>query len=341
MRARLTDEEKILGENIDRICTVEMRRPGTIPRGVIRPFYEAAVEEGGGDPLSYRAGKLLMNACSPGAYVFIICNAGVPPYLPFGETDGPPGGAAIAHALSVATGAIPVFISSDGHAPPVVAAARATGLFVLSSEMAAARPRWVAIDERYNETTTENDAAEALFDKYNPAAIIAVEVIGPNKDDLMISATGYQISDCPTYHNLFRIAAERGVPSIGMGDGGNEIGCARIQDKVREIFPTTTGGHDVATVVATDVLFFASVSNWGGYGIAAMIAFLAKNPKALHSAYLENRVLEAVVDAGAGEGGSANLYPDVDLIDRQVHVDLVNTLGVMVRNALDPLIRPY
>jgi len=332
---------KILGEHIDRLCTVEMRRPGTVPRGVIRPFYEAALKEGGGDPLSFRAARLLMDACSPGVPVFITCNAGVPPYLPWGETDGPPGGAALAHALNLATGALPVFVSSDAHAPPIVAAARAAGLFVLPPDMARKRPRWAAICERYNETAEEDAVATALLERYNPSAIVAIESIGPNKDGIMVSATGYPIPNCPAYHNLFRGAARRGIPSVGMGDGGNEIGCGRIQDTVRAIFPNPTGGSDVATITSTDVLFFASVSNWAAYGTAAMIAALAKNPKALYGDHIESRVLEAVVGAGAGEGGSANLYPDVDLIDRRVHVDLVHTLGVMVRNSLDPLIRPY
>jgi hypothetical protein len=330
---------EILADCIDRLCTVEMRRPGSLPRGIMRPFYEAAREEGGGDPLSLRAAQLLLAACERGRTILITCNAGVPPYLPFGETDGPLGGAAVARAINVATGAIPVFVSSDGHAPSVIAAAKAIGLQVLPPEMAMARPAWAAIDERYNETVHEDDHAAALIDRHQPTAMIALECLAPNADGITTSALGYPVESCPAYHNLFRLAAERGIATVGIGDGGNEIGCGRIHAAVRARFPDPIGGTDIATTVKTDVLVFAAVSNWGGYAIAAMLAFLSGKPNALHDSVLESRMLDAVLDAGAAEGGELSLQRGVDQIDARVHADLVNTLGVMIRNAASPSIR--
>ncbi len=333
---------KVLAEYIDRLVTVEMRGPGKhIPRGVLRPFYDAALEEGGGDPLSYRAASLLMANCAPGRPVFVFCNAGVGPYLPFGETDGPLGGAAIAHAINAATGAVPVFISSEAHSGPVVATARAAGFQFLDADTAMARPRWAAVDERYEETIEEQGIAAQLIDKYQPTAMVSVECTAPNSEGVYCSILGYPVVDVPAYHNFFALASERGIPTIGVGDGGNEIGCGRIVDTIRKIRGIPVGGHDIATEVTTDVLFFAGVSNWGGYAIAAMVAFLANKPKALHSDQTEHRMLEAVVRAGAAEGGQASLNPDVDGIDHRVHVDLINTLHVMVGNSLTPIERPF
>jgi hypothetical protein len=329
---------KILGDYIDRLCTVEMRRPGSGPRGYIRQLYEAALAEGGGDPLTYRAAMLLKDHARPGGFVFICCNAGVPPLLPFGETDGPLGGAAVARAISVATGAIPVFVHSTGHAGTVIAAAKAIGLQILPREMAEQRPSWVAIDERYEATDVEDSEAAALIDRYRPTAMVALECLAPNKDGITCSSMGYPVERSPAYHNLFRLAAERGIPTIGVGDGGNEIGLGRIQAATRAVFPNPPGGNDLATVVATDVCIVAAVSNWGGYGIAAMLSLLSGNPRALHTDDLDRRMLDAVCMAGAGEGLALSTNLEVDLIDGRVHADLVHTMGVMVRNAASP---PY
>ncbi|MBN7797387.1 glutamate cyclase domain-containing protein [Parahaliea mediterranea] len=333
---------KILAEYIDRLCTVEMRGKGkNIPRGVLSTFYNAALEEGGGDPLSFRAAELLINSCSPGKTVFIFCNAGVAPYLPYGETDGPLGGVAIAHAINAATGAIPVFISSDAHSPPVVSVARAAGFQVVEPDIALQRPRWAAIDERYNELDIENEKALELIERYDPVAMVSVECTAPNSEGVYCSILGFPVVGVPAYHNFFRIASDRLIPTIGVGDGGNEIGCGRILKTVRELRGIPVGGNDPAATIKTDVLFFAGVSNWGGYGIAAMIAFLSENPKAFHSDVTERRMLDAVVSAGAADGAEASLNPNVDMIDNRVHIDLVNILHTMVMNALQPLERPF
>jgi D-glutamate cyclase len=332
---------KILGEYIDRLCTVEMRRQGTAPRGYVRTLYEAALQEGGGDPLSHRAASLLLERCTAGKPIFIFCSAGVPPYLPYGETDGPLGGAAIARAINVATGALPVFVSTDAHGGPVIAAAKAIGLNILPAAVARQRPAWAAVHEVYNPTEVEEVEARVLLDRYEPTALVSVECLGPNRNGVTVSALGYPVANNPAYHNFFRIAGERRIATLGVGDGGNEIGCGRIQSAVRARFPNPPGGVDLATTISTDVLFFATVSNWGGYGIAAMLAFLSKKPAALHTAELDRRMLEAVCMAGASEAAQTSLEPAVDGIEGRVHADLVNTLRVMVHNASTPIYRPF
>ena len=333
---------EIIGEYIDRLCTVEMRGPGEhIPRGVLRTFYDAAVRAGDGKPLSYRAAALLKNACARGDFFFVFCGAGVAPHLPYGETDGPLGGVAVAHALNAVSGAIPVFISSDAHSGPIVSVARTAGFQILDPDSAVQRPRWAAVTEVYNELDPESAAASTLIDRFKPVAMISVECTGPNRDGTFCSILGFPAVGVPAYHNFFRLASERGIPTVGVGDGGNEIGCGLIAETIREVRGIPIGGHDIATTVETDVLFFAGVSNWGGYGIAAMLAFLSGNEGALHDDETERRMLEAVVAAGAAEGAEASLNPNVDGIQKRVHIDLINTLHEMVHNSLTPITRDF
>ena len=72
-----------------------------MPHGITRQFYEAALAEGGGRPLSLRAAEGLVKSVHSGDSVFIITGAGTPPTLPKGESDGPPGAAVLVHAILI------------------------------------------------------------------------------------------------------------------------------------------------------------------------------------------------------------------------------------------------
>ena len=97
---------EIIGENIDRLCTVEMRPQG-MPRGKIHRLYEAARRKQNGRPLTLLAAEKLRAALKPGDYVILATGAGVPPWMPAGETDGPVGIAALGRALVMGLGARP------------------------------------------------------------------------------------------------------------------------------------------------------------------------------------------------------------------------------------------
>ena len=92
---------KVIGENIDVLCNIEMRpSEGDLPRGTTRKYYEAArdVQK---DPLSYLAATALIERVMPGDKVLIVTGVRYPPILPFGETDGPVGAVAMARALDL------------------------------------------------------------------------------------------------------------------------------------------------------------------------------------------------------------------------------------------------
>ncbi|MBV9122978.1 MAG: DUF4392 domain-containing protein [Planctomycetes bacterium] len=75
-------------------------------------------------------------------------------------------------------------------------------------------------------------------------------------------------------HRLFEAARQQEPPvvTVGIGDGGNEIGMGKIPwEVIRRNIPR---GQLVACRVATDFLIVAGVSNWGAYGLAAGVALL-------------------------------------------------------------------
>ncbi len=51
------------------------------------------------------------------------------------------------------------------------------------------------------------------------------------------------------------------LKSIGIGDGGNEVGMGKIYDRI--ITSNIQNASDIACIVPSDHLIVASVSNWG------------------------------------------------------------------------------
>src|SRR3982074_3274850 len=93
--------DEIVGDSFDRAVNIEMRFRAGLPRGVTYPLYEAARKKQK-KPLTWLAAKLLKDKVKAGQHVFVITGAGTPPGLPAGETDGPPGAAAIARGTEFA-----------------------------------------------------------------------------------------------------------------------------------------------------------------------------------------------------------------------------------------------
>lgn len=78
-------------------------------------------------------------------------------------------------------------------------------------------------------------------------------------------------------HRLFeRIAESRlAITTIGIADGGNEIGCGAIPwEVIRDAVPTPQAGK-IACRIATDHTILSGVSNWGAYALAAAVLYRA------------------------------------------------------------------
>ena len=103
-------------------------------------------------------------------------------------------------------------------------------------------------------------------------------------------------------HLLFEAVKEEAPPititTIGIGDGGNEIGMGKIPwEVIRRNIP---GGGLVACRMPTDQLIVCGVSNWGAYGLAAGVRLLrgqGLDPELLDPER-ERALLEVMVQQG-------------------------------------------
>ncbi len=319
---------EIAADAIDRLITVEMRTQG-VPRGVVPALY-AGVRAAVGAPLVLAAARLLRRVVAPGDRVVIATGAGHPLLLPRGETDGPLGAAALARALDLGLGAVPVFACSAGYEPPIVAAAEAAEVSVLRREQAMARRHagWV---ETLLPGADEEAWAERLLAEAAPSAVIAIELKGPGADGAMRYMTGRPVTGEAGLGPLFAAASARGIATLGIGDGGNEIGFGAYGDLVARAHPH---GRAMACATPTDALVVAATSNWGAYGVAAALALLLGSDEVLHDEAIEARMLEAAVAAGAGDGIASRQARTVDGQPAAVHVALITMLRAIVRSAL-------
>jgi hypothetical protein len=332
--------DEIVGDAIDRLVAIEMRFGAGLPRGVIHPLFEAARKHHG-KPLSWLAATKLKERVQKGRNVFVVTGAGFPPGLPQGETDGPMGAAAVARAIDLALGGKPILLSEDRHLPAVIKATEAAGIACLDEKVFRQRGGVALALPFPLGPEAGRDAAKELIERWNPAAIVFVEKVGPNEKGFFHSINGSMrpLEHMANAHLLAERAKEKGILTIGIGDGGNEIGCGAIAAAVREVQPygrkcQCPCGGGIGTVTATDVLIFASISNWGAYGLAAALAAQAGRVDVMQDEAAERRMLEACLAGGAMDGAYARLIPYVDGTSAEVQTSLVTMLRQIVTNAL-------
>ena len=221
----------------------------------------------------------------PGAVLivtgFYIVRAGAP------ETDGPPGAAALGRALR-ALGRGVKFVT-DRFSRSVVEAVADDGP-VIEFPMA---------------SHDESEAfARDLLEAEQPGVVIAVERAGLLGDGTYRNFLGVDFTrwnaktDC-----LFTQAPA----SVGIGDGGNEIGMGNLGAAASSTVALPAG----PCVTRTDRLIVASCSNWGAYGLAAALS-VATGRDLLPSVEQGHEWVRRAVDAGAVDGMSAEARDWVD-----------------------------
>lgn len=134
-----------------------------------------------------------------------------------------------------------------------------------------------------------------------PTHVLALERVGPSTSSQCYTMRGQDIT------NLMLRADQIFTPSafepaqpitIGIGDGGNEIGMGKIPHDI--VARTIPNGDLIHCRVPTDHLIVAGVSNWGAYALAAGIFVLKgiKPPPDLFDPDREREILEVMVREG-------------------------------------------
>lgn len=245
--------------------------------------------------------------------VLLTTGFAVGPGLP--ETDGPPGTACLGRALRT-LGAQVGYIPDAVAVPPLQAALKVLG--------EPATVETFHVPHRQGPGAAR-EIARRLLAEQKPTHLVAIERPGRARDGHYRSARGRSLTEWNGPLDELFLAAPRRVVTIGVGDGGNEVGMGAVRSRVARaggVFP------QIASVVAVKHLVVAGVSNWGAYGIVAELARLAGRPL-LHTGEEEQAMVQACVDAGAVDGLTLRPEPTVDGLPLPAHVGMLELLRVL------------
>ncbi len=296
----------MMEQQLDQILEIVQRDPGK--RGLAADPHDNLVTSTAGDFV--RACRNI--ATHPSPRIAIITGFTIPTAdPPCGETDGPLGALFIARALAPL--GMPVALASDGTTLAALrAGVAAAGLDHRSGtrQSSAERQERKSGDFRYEnvepvpviELPEEVDPDTFRREFYRRAGavniLIALERVGPSHSDgRCYSMRGHDMTHLTRpAHFLFESPGD--AITIGIGDGGNEIGMGKIPRNT--IARNIANGDKVACRTRTDELIVAGISNWGAYALATGVRLLRGVPfdASLFDATEEHRLLQVMIDAG-------------------------------------------
>jgi hypothetical protein len=166
--------------------------------------------------------------------------------------------------------------------------------------------------------------AYKLLGEYDPAIMIAVERCGVTRSGRFLNMRGKDISAYNARVDYLFLEQEN---TIGIGDGGNEIGMGNLADKIQN----THNLPAEPAVTPVKRLVIASVSNWGAYGLIAALSLLTGR-NLLPSVEWEKKMLRTIVDRGAVDGISGEKQYSVDGFDEEGNAEVLAKLNRMVQD---------
>ena len=217
-----------------------------------------------------------------------------------GETDGPSGTANIAFALEEC-GAEVVALTDRFCFPQLKAALKARG----------ARSEAVMIPDN-----TAPEFFKDLFRGLSPTHLITLERPGKARDGHFYNMRGIQIDALLTdTDSIIQEARQANTNIISVGDGGNELGMGALRPLIEKRVPQ---GGLICADAAADVTLVSGVSNWWGWGIAAVCSIIY-GKDLLPTPETEQEMLRAVIASGGADGCTGLMEETVDGLPARLH----------------------
>jgi hypothetical protein len=225
---------------------------------------------------------------------------------PAAETDGPPGAAMLGEFIQLIGGR--ALLLTDAPCAPVVAATAAdAGLEVKVAGSAA------------DVTPLVGDAAFTH--------VVSVERLGPAADGNTYFMSGERAET--TGAKLERVLEDAAGRTIGIGDGGNELGMGSLTPDL--IAKTVPHGEKIACRVGADDLIVSGISNWGA--AALILAIGLSRPGALEAALQvatgdrHQHLVDLALEAGALDGVAGRSQRSVDGVDLETAGNLIDKMN--------------
>lgn len=252
---------------------------------------------------------------------------------PCGETDGPLGAIFLARAFT-ALGISVTLLTDLFCRQALISGLDACGLgaSILVNTLPPSTTYWPAyldVDWRH------------FSNRMGLTHLLALERVGPGSDGRCRNMHGHDVTDLNNpAHLLFADTARQIHPlcTLGIGDGGNEIGMGKIPPDV--IACNIPHGERIACRVPADHLIVAGVSNWGAYALAAGVAILRRQrlPALLFDIDHERELLRVLVEQGPlVDGVSGRQTVTVDGLSFDDYAEPLRRIGQLLEKERCPI----
>ena len=311
-----------IGDDLDSLMNLDPRG-----YGVCRILYDGA-RKFTGEPLCVNGAKGLVNNVKKGAKVFILTGFVLLPWNE-AETDGIISSTIFARFLIKAFGAKPVMIVPEQCTKAIISMSRVLD-FEVTTDIDNIPDGAVCIVEYTKSKDEEEKQADEILSHGLPCAIISNEAPGRNKNGYYHNAVGVNTTDYEAkYDVLFKKCQSLGIYNLSIGDLGNEIGMAAIEEHIRKYIPYAEEGgckagtgFGILSDTAADNIITATCSDWGCSALMAATAFLLGDTSLFHS--IEDQA--SAMDAAAG-AGMLDMYgkarPYIDGIGKNINLPLI------------------
>ncbi|MEM9923573.1 MAG: DUF4392 domain-containing protein [Cyanobacteria bacterium P01_D01_bin.50] len=239
---------------------------------------------------------------------------------PCAETDGPIGTALLTASLLEL--GIPVRIVTDSLCEQAVKTAVVTA--GISSDIPLDIVAVGEVSKNQHSVTSLQEFWKSLASPISH--IISIERAGPGIDGIVRNMKGEDITNYTApLHLLFE--SEK-IISVGIGDGGNELGMGNIPRKI--IASSIRYGEKIACSVKCDYLIVCGVSNWGANGILLALSLLRNDweeiiIKKLNSE-IEFQILETLVNNNLAIDGIRGIPSlSVDNLSWEFHCEVLKS----------------
>ena len=224
------------------------------------------------------------------------------------ETDGPPGAVAIGNALEEL--GYEVIYVTDTHCTKMLEAI--------------STPNSRIIEFPIVNQSISTQTAEQILKEENPDLLISIERCAPATDGRYRNMRDMEITNHTAKIDLL---FENHSETVGIGDGGNEIGLGNLYTEVNKSEDLV--GFPAKTKVSK--LIISSVSNWGGYGLVAALSIL-KNKNLLLSVEDDTANIQKIVSMGAVDGFSGENINKVDGFTLDENSAFLKELHALIAN---------
>ncbi|MDR3292806.1 MAG: DUF4392 domain-containing protein [Clostridiales bacterium] len=316
-----------IGQNLDNLMNLDPRG-----YGVCRILYPAAREYTGA-PLSINAAEQLIKYVKEGDIVYIVTGFVLLSHKK-AEMDGIIGAMFIARALYKAFNAKPVIVCPEDNLIAVKNLAYVMGLHLYENiDDVKNYPVSMGVISFSKDKKKAETQAKDILKKAPAPIVVSTEAPGSNKRGVYHNATGLDVTALEAKTDIFfKTVQAAKIPTIAIGDLGNEIGMGAIAEHLYKYIPYAAEGRcrcgcggGIAADTAADHIITATVSDWGANALIAALAFLTEKADVLHSDEDQKRAIYT-----ASESGMIDMYgeliPSIDGFDKEINIAILKLM---------------